>query len=60
MVWCQPAGSGETLAGVVPAYGQCVSAPLSFLMQSVLVSVIQGVLQPLPHVLGFSWCLIHE
>ena len=48
--------SGKTfLQGVMPAWGRAmksVCSPFSYLlMKSVLVSVVQGVLQPHPHIL---------
>ena len=40
---------------------QCVTILLTLLMWWVLVSVVQGVLQPHPRVLRSSqWCLVHE
>lgn len=41
--------------------GEGAAASLTLLMQSSLVSVVHGVLQPHPHILGFSlWCLVLE
>lgn len=40
---------------------QCVAAPATPLMWFILISVVQGVIQPHPRVLGFCWCcLVHE
>lgn len=41
--------------------GQCVASSLLLLIQSVLVSVVQGLLQPHSHVLGVcQWYLVLE
>lgn len=51
MVLCWPVGE---------ACGQRVAIPLTLLMQSVLVSLMQGVLWPHSRVPGFfQWCLVH-
>ena len=47
----------------LPGYvrSNAVSLPLNFLTLSVLVSVVQGVLQPVSRVLGFSQSyLVHK